>query len=64
MDGRREVAEFERLVAAALSSFVRTVAAEAPARVYHRVLARVEAPLLRHALDLAGGSELRAARLL
>jgi two-component system nitrogen regulation response regulator GlnG len=32
--------------------------------VYRAVMARIERPLLRHALELSGGNQLRAARLL
>ena len=56
--------EFDRLVDAALPSMVQASAAAEPARVYRAVMARVERPLLRHALDLSGGNQLRAARLL
>jgi two-component system nitrogen regulation response regulator GlnG len=57
-------AEFDRLVDAALPWVVRASAAAEPARVYRAVMARIERPLLRHALDLSGGNQLRAARLL
>jgi two-component system, NtrC family, nitrogen regulation response regulator GlnG len=57
-------AEFDRLVDAALPSVVQASAAAEPARVYRAVMARIERPLLRHALDLSGGNQLRAARLL
>ena len=57
-------ADFDRLVDAALPSVVQASAAAEPARVYRAVMARIERPLLRHALDLSGGNQLRAARLL
>jgi two-component system, NtrC family, nitrogen regulation response regulator GlnG len=56
--------DFDRLVAAALPSLVREVAAQEKGRLYRAVLAWVEAPLLRHALELSGGNQLKAARLL
>jgi len=64
MDDRQGAREFERLVSAALPSIVSEVAAEHGRSLYRSVLARVEGPLLRHALELAGGNQLRAARLL
>lgn len=56
--------DFDRLVDAAMPSVVEASAAAEPARVYRAVMARIERPLLRHALDLSGGNQLRAARLL
>ena len=56
--------DFDRLVDAAIPSVVQASAAAEPARVYRAVMARIERPLLRHALDLSGGNQLRAARLL
>jgi two-component system, NtrC family, nitrogen regulation response regulator GlnG len=58
------VDEFDRLVEAALPSVLRASLVADPARAYRAVMARVELPLLRHALDLSGGNQLRAARLL
>ena len=56
--------EFERFVSAALPSVVREVAAAENGHVYRSVMARVELPLLRQALELSGGNQLKAARLL
>ena len=56
--------EFDRLVAAALPSVVGASLAAGPGRVYRAVMARMELPLLRHVLELSGGNQLRAARLL
>ena len=56
--------DFERLVAAALPALVQEVAAQEKGLLYRAVLARVEGPLLRHALELSGGNQLKAARLL
>ncbi|MBI4589501.1 MAG: hypothetical protein HY725_11725 [Candidatus Rokubacteria bacterium] len=64
MDGWRRAEEFERLVAAALPSFVEAVTAQGKGPLYRAVLALVEGPLLRHALALSGGNQLKAARLL
>jgi two-component system, NtrC family, nitrogen regulation response regulator GlnG len=54
---------FDEMVAAALPSLV-SEAARAGERVYRSVMMRMELPLLRHALDLCGGNQLRAAKLL
>ncbi|MGH7262387.1 MAG: helix-turn-helix domain-containing protein [Candidatus Rokuibacteriota bacterium] len=64
MDGRRGAKEFERLVVAALPSIVSEVVAQGAVPLYRSVLARVEGPLLRHALEISGGNQLKAARLL
>ena len=56
--------EFDRLVEAALPSVVGASLAAGPGRVYRAVMARMELPLLRHVLELSGGNQLRAARLL
>ena len=64
MDGRRGADDFERLVGAALPSVVSEVVAQGAVSLYRGVLARVEGPLLRHALELSGGNQLKAARLL
>lgn len=64
MDGGRGADGFERLVVAALPSVVSEVVARGAGPLYRAVLARVERPLLRHALDLSGGNQLKAARLL
>lgn len=56
--------DFDRMVVEALPSLVSEVAAQEKGLVYRAVLARVEGPLLRHALKLSGGNQLKAARLL
>lgn len=56
--------EFQAVMDAALPRLVREMAASENGKLYRSVLARVERPLLRQALELAGGNQLRAARLL
>jgi len=56
--------EFDRLVSAALPSVVRETLDASTGRLYRSVMGRVELPLLRHVLQLAGGNQLKAARLL
>ena len=56
--------DFERLIASALVSLVSETAASESGQIYRSVMARVELPLLRHVLELAGGNQLKAARLL
>ena len=58
------VARFEDLVAGLVPTLVREVAETGHGKVYRSVMMRVELPLLRHALELSGGNQLRAARLL
>jgi two-component system, NtrC family, nitrogen regulation response regulator GlnG len=64
MDERQLGAELERLVLNALPALVRDEAEEERGRLYRKVMARLELPLLRHVLDLSGGNQLKAARLL
>jgi two-component system, NtrC family, nitrogen regulation response regulator GlnG len=64
MNAGQRLQEFEGLVASALPPLVREVSADGPGSLYRRVMSRVELPLLRHALELSGGNQLRAARLL
>jgi DNA-binding protein Fis len=64
MDGRQLGAELERLVLNALPALVREEASPDRGRLYRTVMARLELPLLRHVLDLSGGNQLKAARLL
>ena len=54
---------FDEMVTTALPSLV-SEARHAGGRVYRRVMARMELPLLRHALELCGGNQLKAAKLL
>jgi two-component system nitrogen regulation response regulator GlnG len=56
--------EFQALVDAALPALVRELSMAETGRLYKSVMARVERPLLRQALELAGGNQLKAARLL
>jgi two-component system nitrogen regulation response regulator GlnG len=56
--------EFQTVVDAALSTVVREAAASQNGKLYRSIMARVEAPLLRQALELSGGNQLKAARLL
>ena len=58
------VDDFQTLVNSALPTLVREVAASENGKLYRSVMARIERPLLRQALDLAGGNQLKAARLL
>lgn len=64
MDDQGRADEFERLVIAALPSVVDGVVAQQERSLYRSVLARVEGPLLRYALELSRGNQLKAARLL
>lgn len=64
MDGRQLGSELERLVLNALPSLVREETTADRGRLYRAVMARLELPLLRHVLDLSGGNQLKAARLL
>ena len=54
---------FDEMVTTALPSLV-SEARHAGGRVYRSVMARMELPLLRHALELCGGNQLKAAKLL
>jgi two-component system nitrogen regulation response regulator GlnG len=54
---------FDELVTTTLPSLVSEATAEG-GRLYRSVMARVELPLLRHALELCGGNQLKAAKLL
>jgi len=64
MDGIELAGEFERLVVAALPELAREEGSADPGRLYRKVMARVELPLLRHVLQMSGGNQLKAARLL
>lgn len=55
---------FEELVAGALPTVVRESLEADRGRLYRAVMGRVELPLLRHVLEISGGSQLKAARLL
>ena len=56
--------QLQAALSAALPALVREAAAADHGQLYRSVLARVERPLLQHALLLAGGNQLKAARLL
>jgi DNA-binding protein Fis len=55
---------FEELLDTVLPSFVREAAGAENGRLYRSIMTRIELPLLRQALELSGGNQLRAARLL
>ena len=55
---------FEELVETVLPGFVCEAAPAEAGRLYRSVMARVELPLLRQALELSGGNQLKAAQLL
>jgi two-component system nitrogen regulation response regulator GlnG len=64
MSDSRSSSKFEELVNTALPSFVREAALVENGRLYRSVMTKIELPLLRQALELSGGNQLRAARLL
>ncbi len=64
MEVRAEVQEFDRLLNTVLPTVVRDVATSEGGRLYRAVMSRVEMPLLRQALELSAGNQLKAARLL
>jgi len=51
-------------VSSTLPSLVIEAQAADGGRLYRTVIARVELPLLRHALELCGGNQLKAAKML
>ncbi len=59
-----QLAEFEKLLTAALPDVVSEALGADAGSVYRPVMACLEGPLLRHVLDLAGGNQVKAARLL
>jgi two-component system nitrogen regulation response regulator GlnG len=63
MSDRPGTESFDELVTTTLPSLVTQAAADG-GRLYRSVMARVELPLLRHALELCGGNQLKAAKLL
>ncbi|MGH7402673.1 MAG: helix-turn-helix domain-containing protein, partial [Candidatus Rokuibacteriota bacterium] len=63
MNGTSGKESFDELVTRALPALVGD-AMTGGGRIYRTVMARVELPLLRHALDLCGGNQLKAAKLL
>ena len=64
MSVRPGTESFDELVSATLPSLVSEAAAVDAGRLYRSVMARVELPLLRHALELCSGNQLKAAKLL
>jgi DNA-binding protein Fis len=55
---------FDELVDTAVPTYVKEAAVEESGRLYRTVMTRIEVPLLRQALELSGGNQLKAARLL
>ena len=62
--GERAFSEFDARITEALPALMDVTAAAEPRSVYRAVMRRLEGPLLRRALDLCGGNQLKAARLL
>lgn len=63
MNAKSGTESFDELVTSTLPSVV-TEATAAGGRLHRSVMARVERPLLRHVLELCGGNQLKAAKLL
>lgn len=59
----RSGTHFDDLVSTMLPSVVSEAMTQG-GRLYRSVMARVELPLLRHTLELCGGNQLKAAKLL
>jgi two-component system, NtrC family, nitrogen regulation response regulator GlnG len=64
MHSSQAAEEFEALVSAALPTVLREAAAWESGKLYRSIMARVELPLLRNILELSGGNQLKAARML
>jgi len=64
MEVRAHLEEFDRLLNTLLPAIVQDAATSEGGRVYRAVMSRVEMPLLRQALELSAGNQLKAARLL
>jgi two-component system, NtrC family, nitrogen regulation response regulator GlnG len=64
MHSSQAAEEFEALVSAALPTVLREAAAVESGKLYRSIMARVELPLLRNILELSGGNQLKAARML
>ena len=60
----RELGALSGALADLVPELAEQLLAAHPGRVYREALAMLEKPLLVHALRLAGGSQLRAARLI
>jgi two-component system nitrogen regulation response regulator GlnG len=54
----------ERLISSALPSLLADATAGGRGSLYRQVMSRLEGPLLRRVLELSGGNQLRAARVL
>jgi two-component system nitrogen regulation response regulator GlnG len=63
MSSRPGTESFDTLVSHAVPALVSEAQADG-GRIYRGVMARVELPLLRHTLELCGGNQLKAAKLL
>ncbi len=61
MEVRAEVQEFDRLLNTVLPTVVRDAATSEGRTLYRAVMSRVGMPLLRQALELSAGNQLRAA---
>jgi len=64
MNDTRPTVDFEELVNVVLPCFVREAAPVENGKLYRSVMTRIELPLLRQALELSGGNQRKAARLL
>jgi DNA-binding protein Fis len=62
--GRGQLSNLARVLAGAVPMMIEQLSSASPRRVYREAMAMMERPLLRHALILTGGNQLRAARLL
>ncbi|HSE03061.1 MAG TPA: helix-turn-helix domain-containing protein [Methylomirabilota bacterium] len=64
MSTRSGTESFDELVTGMLPALVGDATAGDGGRIYRSVMARVELPLLRYALELCRGNQLKAAKLL
>ena len=64
MRARPGTESFDELVSSTLPLLVSEAAAVDGGRLYRSVMARVELPLLRHALELCAGNQLKTAKML
>ena len=64
MDSSQVTEEFQALVTAALPTVLKQMATSEKGKLYRTIMTRVELPLLRQALELCAGNQLKAARLL
>jgi two-component system nitrogen regulation response regulator GlnG len=63
-EGSAGLGALTRLVTNAIPPLIAQLATSSPGRVYRDALELLERPLLVHALELTGGNQLQAARLL